>query len=39
MNFDYMPELHWHWSYPVFWLVSIAIGLSLLAVFKKKKWI
>jgi len=38
MNFEYMPELHLRWAYPAFWLVSIAVGLSLLAVFKKMKW-
>ena len=39
MNFKYLPELEWRWSYPVFWLVSIAIGVSMLVYFKKKKWI
>ncbi len=39
MNFDYMPERHWYWAYPAFWLVSITIGLSLLAVFKKMEWV
>lgn len=23
MNFDYMPELHWHFSYYVFWVIVI----------------
>ena len=23
MNFDYMPELRWKWSYPIFWLVIV----------------
>jgi magnesium transporter len=39
MNFEYMPELHWRWGYPVFWLVSILIGLGLLAWFKEKRWL
>jgi magnesium transporter len=38
MNFKYLPELAWRWSYPVFWLVSVAIGVSMLVYFKKKKW-
>jgi magnesium transporter len=24
MNFDYMPELHWHYSYYIFWVIVIA---------------
>ncbi len=39
MNFRYLPELRWHWAYPVFWLVSIALAGMMLAVFKKKKWL
>jgi magnesium transporter len=38
MNFDYMPELRWHWSYLVVWLVMIVIAVSMLAYFRKKKW-
>ncbi len=39
MNFEYMPELGWKWSYPVLWLGFIATSLVLLAFFKKKKWL
>lgn len=38
MNFEYMPELKWRWAYPALWVVFIAIGVSLLIFFKKKKW-
>lgn len=38
MNFDFMPELHWHWGYPVLLLVMITLVLSMIWVFKKKKW-
>jgi len=24
MNFKYMPELSWEWSYPCFWLVVVS---------------
>jgi magnesium transporter len=27
MNFRYMPELEWHWGYPVILLVMVAIGI------------
>lgn len=39
MNFDYMPELKWAWSYPVFWSISIATAVGLLVFFRRKKWL
>jgi len=39
MNFKYMPELEWHWGYPVIWLVILLIGASMVIFFKKRKWI
>jgi len=39
MNFKYMPELEWRWSYPVLWLVMAGIGVSMLIYFRKKKWL
>lgn len=39
MNFEYMPELKWKWSYPTLWAVFISIAISLLFYFKKKKWL
>ena len=39
MNFRYMPELEWQWSYPVVILVSIVIVIASLLFFKKKKWL
>ena len=38
MNFDYMPELHFKWSYPVLLTVMFAVGMSLAYYFKKKGW-
>ena len=38
MNFRYMPELEWRYSYPVVIAVSIAIVAGCLAWFKRKKW-
>lgn len=38
MNFKYMPELEYRWSYPVVILVSVAIAAGCLIYFKKKKW-
>jgi magnesium transporter len=39
MNFEYMPELKWRWSYPVLWIVFIVVSVFLLKFFKKKKWL
>ena len=39
MNFRYMPELQWRYSYIVVILVSIAIVVGCLIWFKKNKWL
>lgn len=38
MNFRYMPELEWRYSYPVVIAVSIVIVVVCLIWFKRKKW-
>ena len=38
MNFRYMPELEWRYSYPVVIAVSILIVVVCLLWFKRKKW-
>jgi len=39
MNFDNMPELKWKWGYFGLLGVMAALGLSMLAIFKKRKWL
>ena len=39
MNFDYMPELRWKWSYPILWLLFFLIPAGLLLWFRKRKWL
>jgi magnesium transporter len=39
MNFEFMPELKWHWAYPIVWVIIIAIGITMLFYFKRKKWL
>ena len=39
MNFQYMPELRWKYSYPAVILLSAAIVVVCLWWFKKKKWL
>lgn len=39
MNFDYMPELHWIWGYPVVLLVMAIIVIGMLIYFRRKGWL
>ncbi len=39
MNFDYMPELHWHYGYYVVWGIMILLVITMLLWFKRKKWL
>jgi len=39
MNFQFMPELAWRWAYPIVWIVMCTIGISMLFLFKKRKWL
>jgi magnesium transporter len=39
MNFQYMPELHWRWAYPVVWLIMIAVAVSMFVWFRRKSWL
>jgi len=39
MNFDYMPELRWHYGYHVVWVVMVLLSLGLLWFFRKRKWL
>jgi magnesium transporter len=39
MNFDYMPELRWHWGYPIFWASMVALGGGLLLWFRHRGWL
>ncbi len=38
MNFRYMPELDWHYGYFLIWGILIAIGGTMLYLFKRKGW-
>ncbi len=37
MNFDRLPELHWHYGYFFFWAVAGAIVVALLALMRRAK--
>jgi len=38
MNFRYMPELDWKWSYPVLMLFMLAGGIVMYLFMRKRKW-
>ncbi|PCX03617.1 CorA family divalent cation transporter, partial [Listeria monocytogenes] len=38
MNFDYMPELNWHYAYFICLVVMFVITIVLVIFFKRKKW-
>lgn len=39
MNFKYMPELEWPYGYPLLWLIMLVVALTMLVLFRKKKWL
>ena len=39
MNFEYMPELGWHWGYYTVWGVMAAAALAMVYFFRRKKWL
>lgn len=39
MNFDYMPELHWRFGYPVAMTVIFGVCILLYRIFRKNRWL
>jgi magnesium transporter len=39
MNFKHMPELEWFYGYPLLWLIMLGVALTMLVLFKRKKWL
>ncbi|HPF69969.1 MAG TPA: magnesium/cobalt transporter CorA [Candidatus Krumholzibacteria bacterium] len=39
MNFQYMPELGWRWSYALFWVVIGGVSVGMLTFFRRRRWI
>ena len=38
-NFDFVPELHYRYSYFIMWGVIIVIAVGMLIYFRRKKWL
>ena len=39
MNFEYMPELKWHWMYPAILGLMVTACLALYFTFRRVKWL
>jgi magnesium transporter len=39
MNFEFIPELGFKYSYLIFWIVILLVIGGLLFFFKRKKWL
>lgn len=39
MNFEFMPELNWHYSYPILLTAMVLIFSGMLLFFKRKNWL
>jgi magnesium transporter len=39
MNFKHMPELSWTWGYPAVWAIMIVVAASMIAYFRRKRWL
>ena len=39
MNFEFMPELGWHWGYFALLGFMAFVGVSLMVYFKRKRWL
>jgi magnesium transporter len=38
MNFDFMPELHWKYGYPISLAVTAGMGIIMYIYMKRRKW-
>lgn len=39
MNFHYMPELDTHWAYPAFWVICVALVITMIVWFRRRRWL
>jgi magnesium transporter len=39
MNFKFMPELAWRWSYFAVWVVIVVVAALMVVFFRRKKWL
>lgn len=39
MNFENMPEYHWRWAYPAFWLLILTLATGMVIAFRRRGWL
>jgi magnesium transporter len=39
MNFDFMPELHWKFGYPLVLLAMLVVSVGMITYFRRRKWL
>jgi magnesium transporter len=39
MNFDYLPELHYAWAYPVLLGLRALVAIVMLIYFRRRGWL
>jgi magnesium transporter len=39
MNFEYMPELKWHWGYFGILIAMASVASVMLVYFRRKRWL
>lgn len=39
MNFEFMPELEWHWGYPLVLGVMAIVAIGMLLFMRRRKWL
>lgn len=39
MNFEFMPELHTRWGYPIVLMFMLSVAVGMLLFFRHKKWL
>jgi len=39
MNFEYLPELEWHYGYYAVWIFMVALSAAMILYFKRKRWL
>jgi magnesium transporter len=39
MNFDFMPELHWKYGYPIVFGLIVATSLAFYRAFRRSGWL
>lgn len=38
MNFQYMPELAWKWSYPLLLIIMLVLGIGMYIYMRRRRW-